>query len=266
MNKTTKKIIEEKFGKAKPIYDRAREIIESKDINLNFLKQMYNKEEEIRSSQWTSSVCKIEKFDKRKFDEWILKKMEWYQDKSTKISKISENSELVELKGLKMIQKNTSFDKSILTNYDKDQIFERLNKATVGNIKLSKLVKHHLESFAPSPFVRSPRFKKDLRNRSLNVSLNAENVKKGKFYSSASSPQRNNVQQADVESNNLIGTNSSTLLNRQMIKTIDENGIFTEEILSINKVNKQKFSYFRSNSVCNKKTVISQIYSPKFNF
>ena len=264
ISKTTKNIIDTKFAKSKPIYERAQNIIDHRDINLNFLKQMYNKEEELKSSQRTCSVGKIEKFDKKKFDEWVYKKMDWYQEKSTKISRICEDSEKIEIEALRILQKNSSLDRSVMTNQDKDQIFTRLNKSNVGNIKLSKFVKHHYNSLMPSPLVRSPRFKKDFANKSLNVSLDIEKVKKGKFYSSANSPRRNEDTR-ELESNYVIGTNTSTVLSKILIKTIDERSVNNEEVSNINKVNKQKFSFFRSNSLVNKKSGFVITQSPKFN-
>ena len=225
---------------------------------------MYNKEEELISSQRNCSVGKIEKFDKKKFDEWVYKKMDWYQEKSTKISRICEDSEKIEIEALRILQKNSSLDRSVMTNQDKDQIFTRLNKSNVGNIKLSKFVKHHYNSLMPSPLVRSPRFKKDFANKSLNVSLDIEKVKKGKFYSSANSPRRNEDTR-ELESNYVIGTNTSTVLSKILIKTIDERSVNNEEVSNINKVNKQKFSFFRSNSLVNKKSGFVITQSPKFN-
>jgi len=41
MNEKSKKIVKDKFKNVQPIYKRAKNEIEARNINLNFLKQMY---------------------------------------------------------------------------------------------------------------------------------------------------------------------------------------------------------------------------------
>lgn len=243
INKTSKKIMETKIFKQKPIGDRAKDILEQRDFNLNQLKKMYIKEEENRIAQRTSSVGRIEKYDKKKFDDWVGKQMDWVQGKTNKISKIAETQEKSIVETQRNLRfKNSSVDRSIISDVDRDQIFERLSNANVGNIKLSKLVKYHGDSLSSTPIQRSPKFKKDFVNRSLNNSFETKPEKIAKFYSNLNSPRRQNNKVIEAESQ-FISNPSALNIN------IEEQTSSVKEISSMLRINREKFSYLRSNSV-----------------
>ena len=152
----TEKIIKEKLKDTKPIYERIKEIVETKKNKIETLQknviQKQKKDEEERKRQ----EVKSNNFDEEKFSHWVETNHHWNDTKCSKIVRIKKAIKKNEEETLKSFHHpkidkvsedivNKSRDKS------SDKVFERLYQtANFYKKRINKLKREQTPNFEPT--------------------------------------------------------------------------------------------------------------------
>ena len=159
LSRKTKEIINLNFIDLKPIYKRAREIVDSKYFKIQKLKKFYKNNENSKICNSKSQMVRNKKennqifesqnenkqFNQNNSEKWVKEQNQWNENKNSNIMAKRVENDFIEKELIKnLYQPNITRNSKISDNTQ-----ERQHSSDNGTTNLKKTISHHISSISP---------------------------------------------------------------------------------------------------------------------
>ena len=166
ITKQSQKILDSKYSDKKPIYERTKDILNTRNKNLENLKSMYSELQILDEEESIGSFKPPGQYNPTRFLKWTKEREERDKKKHEKIDRIKQEMEYLETESFKQLyhpnidKKSEKIVKSKIVNEEiNENVYDKLyNLHSEKFNKINQLSQRTMPSFTPSINNRLPNF------------------------------------------------------------------------------------------------------------